>query len=332
MGLWILGYLLMDNLGPAFVFAVTLYIAIRALKKASQRRKRRLYKDNKDNSVDENRLLEALRLYFRTDSRLYFDKDVYIEPTDPGNINMNTLGIWMRGEYISTMAEYKKAFPFSYNTFIKMIGDYLKQGRLRRKATNTTTAAEAAKPSANQSETQPKKGKDAQYFLDTLNDLSGKIDEQKIKDSLQETILYLSRIQQIEETFPKCREKTTKLYQYYLPMLVEILENYIRLYGSSSTHEKEFNENEDRLQKTLVLINEALKTMDKELLEDYYTEMNVDMKTLQALLKKDGLASDEGMTFEKLKADQAKTAQTAVEPAPAAAVPAEEEKKVTSHG
>ena len=88
---------------------------------------------------------------------------------------------------------------------------------------------------------------------------------------------------------------------------MEILENYKRLSINADLH-KEFKENEDRLLKTLVLINSALKTLTQNLCDEYYTELSVDMKTLETLLKKDGLATDE-MTFENFRKNNKKDEQ-----------------------
>ena len=134
------------------------------------------------------------------------------------------------------------------------------------------------------------------------------IDQETITEHLNKSVQYLTQIRDIEKTFPKSKDKTTKLYQYYLPMLLDILENYKRL-SVGSTQSKEFKENEDRLLKTLVLINGALDTLTHTLLEEYYTESSVDMKTLEALLKKDGLVQDE-MTFENFKQSQEKKVES----------------------
>ncbi|MBR0386084.1 MAG: hypothetical protein IJI05_06020 [Erysipelotrichaceae bacterium] len=83
-----------------------------------------------------------------------------------------------------------------------------------------------------------------------------------------------------------------------------MLENYKRL-SINADLQKEFKENEDRLMKTIVLINSALKTLTQSLCDEYYIEMSADMKTLEALLKKDGLISDE-MTFENYKDKETK--------------------------
>ena len=165
--------------------------------------------------------------------------------------------------------------------------------------------ASRSKPVSNTpKETQTKSTylKDAQYYIDSLSKMNESIDQETITEHLNKSVQYLSQIRDIEKTFPKSKDKTTKLYQYYLPMLLDILENYKRL-SVGSTQSKEFKENEDRLLKTLLLINGALETMSGSLLEEYYTESSVDMKTLEALLKKDGLVQDE-MTFENFSKTQ----------------------------
>jgi len=281
-----------------FLFIYGVVLIVKNIKRKADKNK--ITQQQTKTSASDARILSSLKSYFQNDARLYFDDETYITPSNPNNITFDTLDIYMRDEYIATMADYKLAFPNAYNTFIDMINQYLK----RKKFTKTTTTA------TNPVNPEPKKTaettrqtytitKDAQYYIDKLNELNNSISEEHITNDLHETVLYLSQIKKIEDTFPKCKEKTTKLYQYYLPMLVDILENYNRLSINANLH-KEFKENEDRLMKTIVLINGALKALTQNLCDEYYMEMSADMKTLEALLKKDGLASDE-MTFEKMK-------------------------------
>ena len=284
---------------PAFI----IYSGIKEIKKIIDRNKITVNKSNrKNNSSEDIKIITNLRNYFKNDARLYFDNETYIEPSDPNNINFETLNIFVRDEYISSLADYKAAFPSSFNTFIDMVNEYAKRNR-RSKATTTKPVTDTPATKT----TKKELSKDAQYYIDKLNELNTSIEEKHITDDLYETVLYLSQIKKIEDTFPKCKEKTTKLYQYYLPMLVEILENYKRLSINADLH-KEFKENEDRLLKTLVLINSALQTLTQNLCDEYYTELSVDMKTLETLLKKDGLATDE-MTFENFRKNEKKDEQ-----------------------
>ena len=286
------------NLAAPFL---TVYAIVRIIKEITDKRKLENKRTNTRNTnSDEAKLLTSLRSYFKTDSRLYFDDETYITPSDPDKINLDTLELYIRDEYISNLSDYKVAFPNSFNTFTSMISDYLKRRKMTRKQTSSPVS-QNTKPAEQTKKTEKKASslKDAQYYIDTFEKLNSQISEEHITDDLKETVVYLQQIKKIEDTFPDCRSKTTKLYQYYLPMLVDILENYQRLSINADLH-KEFKENEDRLIKTLVLINGALKTLIQNLCDEYYTELSVDMKTLEALLKKDGLASDE-LTFENFK-------------------------------
>ena len=74
-------------------------------------------------------------------------------------------------------------------------------------------------------------------------------------------------------------------------MLTDIVNNYKRL-SLNVENNADFKNSEDRLLKTTVLINGALNTISGSLVEDYYTELNVDMRTLESILKKDGLIDE----------------------------------------
>lgn len=278
---------------------IIFYFMVRFIKSIIDKNKTKAKKMSKTSNVEEAKILKNMRTYFKNDARLYFDDETYITPSDPENINFETLNLYMRDEYISSLADYKTAFPNSYNTFIDMVGDYVKRSKFTKKETATPIVNEPQTKTNTKSETTYSSTKDAAYYIDKLNELNNTIEEEHITTDLQETVLYLSQIKKIEDTFPKCKTKTTKLYQYYLPMLVDILENYKRLSINATLH-KEFKENEDRLLKTLVLINSALNTLTQSLCDEYYIEMSADMKTLETLLRKDGLTADE-MTFENYK-------------------------------
>ena len=292
-------------LGTPFSFFMLFYgifLIIRSAKKKADKNK--ITQQQTKTNASDAKILSSLKSYFQNDARLYFDDETYITPANGNNITFDTLNIYMRDEFVATLADYKLAFPNAYNTFIDMISSYLKRKKFTK---TTTTATNPVNPeptkTVEKTETQTYRNlKDAQYYIDKLNEMNKEIEEEHITNDLYETVLYLSQIKKIEDTFPKCKEKTTKLYQYYLPMLIDILENYKRLSINANLH-KEFQENEDRLMKTIVLINGALKALTESLCDEYYLEMATDMKTLEALLKKDGLASDE-MTFEQMKKEK----------------------------
>ena len=281
---------------PLFIFIYLIRLFVGKNKKTNNIFQTRTAATNKLSAKanpNEAKFIKALQDHFKSDARLLFDQDTYLSPLNDGAINLDNVGIYMRDEYISTLHEYKTAFPNSYNTFVDMILDYTKSRQPQSKPVTNTPKS---------TETKSTYLKDAEYYIDALTRMNDSISEEHVTEYLNKSIEYLTQIKNIEKTFPKSKDKTTKLYQYYLPMLLDILENYKRL-SVGTTQSKEFKENEDRLLKTLLLINGALETMSGSLLEEYYTESSVDMKTLEALLKKDGLVQDE-MTFENFSKAQ----------------------------
>ena len=55
---------------------------------------------------------------------------------------------------------------------------------------------------------------------------------------------------------------------------------------------EEFQKTHQRLLKTILLINEALKTIITSLTQEYFMDLSADMTTLETLLKKDGLVKE----------------------------------------
>ena len=291
---------------PVFSTALIIYLVVQAVKKQTGNQKQKSAKQK--TNYDESKALENLRTYFKKYDRLYFNDETYIVPTGSDgkagsyDVTYETLDIYMRDEFVATMADYKLAFPNSYNAFLKQINDYVKHANRTKAAAEQPVSKKA--PSSTQTASKTEELKNAQYYIDTFTKLNDSINEEHITDGLNETINYLKQIKAIEENFPVSKEKTNKLYQYYLPMLNDILENYKRLSINADSH-KEFKENEDRLIKTIVLINSAMQTLTESLVDEYYLEMSADMKTLEALLKKDGLASEE-LTFESVNSNKKK--------------------------
>ena len=136
------------------------------------------------------------------------------------------------------------------------------------------------------------------HDIDKISGLNIDINNAEVKNSLDQTCKLLKQIDLYagEED----AERLSKLYDYYLPILTKILENYKEL-GKVGADSNEFKHNETQLLKTIVLINEALKEMNKSIHEDDYMNLSADITTLQSVLKKDGLVN--GNPFKKEETD-----------------------------
>ena len=105
-----------------------------------------------------------------------------------------------------------------------------------------------------------------------------------------ETCALLKQAQKLETTFPASKGKLKKLYDYYLPILVRILKQYDALQTAQT--DPNYQETKEKLGKTVVLINDAMKNMIASYTDQDFINLSADMATLNAVLKKDGLTSD----------------------------------------
>lgn len=106
----------------------------------------------------------------------------------------------------------------------------------------------------------------------------------------------LKYLQKLLLEYPTQNEKINKLDHYYLPILLDILDNYCKVSKTDeAVHMKK------KLNQTLVLVNEAIKNITRSLFDEEKLNLNVDMSVLENLLKKDGLIVDE-MNKDQLKA------------------------------
>ena len=153
--------------------------------------------------------------------------------------------------------------------------------------------AEVKRPEVKKTKIDPKIS-EAQRYIKIITDLNQGIPQEEIASGLEQTCALLRQI----EVSAKDEDDSIidKLYDYYLPILTKILENYKSLLESGAKGE-EFKKCEAQLIKTILLINEALKTINDNLHEDDYMNLSADITTLQSLLKKDGLVK-EGSIYE----------------------------------
>jgi hypothetical protein len=238
-------------------------------------------------SVSTKELLSIFQSYFEYNDKLYIDNDTYIVKTSSAGAALEDYDLFMNDEYVSDLKLFANSFPSGFNSFANVVKDLTSSKKKKKK--QKEVVEEPVKKEEKKEE--PTVQTDCAFYIARLSSLSNSITNQQIREGLAESIKYLNQIKKIEDEFSECKNKTTKLYQYYLPMLSDILQNYVRL--STNTFESEdLKASEDRLLKTIVLINGALKTISSSLTEDYYTDLKVDMKTLESVLKKDGLVDE----------------------------------------
>lgn len=112
-----------------------------------------------------------------------------------------------------------------------------------------------------------------------------------ITAGLKEIAELLEQIDKLEEKYPQISSRLRKLYQHYLPLLVNILNQYATLKDKQAS-QSEMDVMEAKLEKTILLVSEALKTLMANFISDDLLNMSSDISVLEAILKRDGLVQE----------------------------------------
>ena len=237
---------------------------------------------------------EALSRYFRTHEKLPLLEEISLRPEKAEYTGLRNLVLLKDDDCIGTLDEFGERYPRLYNEILRLLVEFAKQPQTEEKPQTTADqkpevpAEEADLPQAEPA--QPELDR-AEAYIEKINALNTEIANESITNGLYQTCALLKHLAIAEEKFPENKDKLDKLYQYYLPILLDILENYKNIGQSASNHE-DFHEAEDRLNKTIILINEEMKTIISTMSEYDLMSLSSDMTTLEALLKKDGLVQE----------------------------------------
>lgn len=228
---------------------------------------------------ERNQIDEKLKEYFKKNYKLPILDDIALVTQNGTYTSFEKLYVSKNGETILSLEEFGDMFPSTYAEIIALLKVFVKQDdKVMSAEVKTTNIKDEDKLS------------DADKYIEKINRLNIDIPQEEIKNGLYQTCALLRQID-LASKASKTDSKIGKLYDYYLPILLTILENYKSLLVTGSQNE-EFKKCETQLIKTIILINEALKNINTSMHEDEYMNLSADITTLQSLLKKDGLVKE----------------------------------------
>ncbi|MBR2577335.1 MAG: 5-bromo-4-chloroindolyl phosphate hydrolysis family protein [Erysipelotrichaceae bacterium] len=230
---------------------------------------------SKISNADLNKIDKKLASYFKNNLTLPVIEGISLTTQSGKFTTVDQLYITYKDEKILKLEEFKIKYYPVYEKIMQLLLVFSKKGEDVMKA---------------DVETKVKNKKnilsDADKYIDRIDALNKAIPQEEITNGLYQTCDLLKQIDLLKET-KNDENKVQKLYDYYLPILIDVLERYKKL-QDAPTHGEDFKKCEAQLIKTIVLINEALKTIGNSMQEDDYMNINADISTLQSLLQKDG--------------------------------------------
>ena len=252
--------------------------------KSKTNKKEKRY-DNFSNS-DLTKVDKKLTNYFNNNVVLPVIDDVGLVTSNGKYTSVDNLYLTYKDEKVVKLSDFKIEHYSVYSKIMSLLVEFAKQ-----KEDITSFKVETPKPRKEDILS------DAQKYINKINDLNAQIPQEEITNGLYQTCDLLNKIE-LSKQSKQDAQKLTKLYDYYLPILTGILENYKTL-QDRAVKDDEFTKCESQLIKTIMLINQALKTLYGEMHEDDYLNINADMDTLQTLIKKDGFVEDPFKVKEK---------------------------------
>lgn len=232
---------------------------------------------------EREQITNRLKEHFKKNERLVITGDISLRPKKGQFTTLRDLYVYQGEDCVAGLDEFKRKYSDMYEQVMDLLLEFAK---LEQEPRVKEEAVDEKVDEKTQLEYQC-----SSEYIERINALNTEIDQEEITNGLYQVCAYLKQIEMIEQNFPKSHEKLTKVYQYYLPILIGILEDYKQLSGSVKSHE-EFERAEDKLIKTIILINEALKNITTTICQDEFMTLNANMSTLEMLLRKDGLIDE----------------------------------------
>lgn len=220
---------------------------------------------------------KVLSKYYQDNVALILFDDVSISTQSGTYTTVDNLYVNYKDEKVCKLSELKRYYPGAYEKIIDALSELAKKGG--------KVVEEVKQPEKKE---EKKSFSDAGKFIDQINTLNQGLANEEVTNGLYQTCDLLKQIDVVDQEDGKVDPKLNKLYEYSLPILTGILEDYKRL-SDSPIQGDDFKKTETQLVKTIKLINEALKTIYNSLHESDYMNLNADINTLQSLLKQDGL-------------------------------------------
>lgn len=258
----------------------------RIFKTAGMATRKKEYRRERKYSIQEYaQLNDYLKRWFRYEATLQMDQGYELRLKNREYQGLDSLDVYESNGYVDHFQNFKNNQPEKYAAL-------LQEMMVRAK----TVSADDNVIDVQVTKHEEKENR----FVERIDDLNTSIQDPEVKEALYKTRALLLQVEELEKSFPESKDKLRKLYEYYLPYLISILEKFAKVQVSKMNDD--YDGSKDKLIRTVSLVNEAMENMISNMNDEDFMELNADMSTLEAILKKDGLTNDgrmESMKHEK---------------------------------
>lgn len=258
----------------------------RIFKTAGMVTRKKEYRRERKYSIQEYaQLNDYLKKWFRYEAILQMDQGYELRLKNREYQGLDSLDVYESNGYVDHFQNFKNNQPEKYAALLQEM----------------MVRAKTVSADDNVIDVQVTKHEEREnHFVERIDDLNTSIQDPEVKEALYKTRALLLQVEELEKSFPESKDKLRKLYEYYLPYLISILEKFAKVQVSKMNDD--YDGSKDKLIRTVSLVNEAMENMISNMNDEDFMELNADMSTLEAILKKDGLTNDgrmESMKHEK---------------------------------
>ena len=230
----------------------------------------------------------------------YFDRNDSYTVTTQLNIrarreisSVKDMDVYFENTRLCSLYEFGQSHPSEYNKIIKSLLEFSK----RKTQSKSTKVADEKGVSRHESEQLSK----AEQYARKVDDLNNQIPDYRISLKLDRTAGLLRQIGTLQAKGDGSDlTSVQKLYDYYMPMLVDILESFNQL--QNQTMHQDHDATVDKVSSVIDTINDSMVTIVNEMNDEDFINLNADLNTLETLLKNDGLVTDAKLDIAKSKA------------------------------
>ena len=253
-----------------------------------------VYTTAKKLSDDElNTLVAAMNQYFERNDSYTVTTQLNIRQRRPIT-SIDDMDVYFENTRLCSLYEFSQSHPSEYN---KIINSLLEFSKRKTKVTRKDSGDEKGVSR----KTSSKKLSKAEQFARKVDDLNNMIPDYRISLKLDRTAGLLRQIGTLQAKGDGSDlTSVQKLYDYYMPMLVDILESFNQL--QNQTMHQDHDATVDKVSSVIDTINDSMVTIVNEMNDEDFINLNADLNTLETLLKNDGLVTDAKLDIAKSKA------------------------------